>query len=169
MELSRGATPGSAVFLLSKVGHAASLSFAGCLEPLGLEPRHFALLNFIALTPGSSQQVLSGALEIPASRVVGIVDDLEGRGFVERRPHPTDRRARALHLTDSGAAALQDARRAARANDEAFTARLDASQRDQLIALLTALAEGQPMPLRVHPALADPAAAGSATTEGNPS
>src|SRR5882762_9997731 len=115
----------SAVFLLSKVGHAASKSFADCLEPLGLEPRHFALLNYIASSPGLSQQVLSGALEIPASRLVGVVDDLEERGYVERRRHPADRRARALHLTEDGNSLLKSARRVVRANEANFTRRLD--------------------------------------------
>ena len=94
--------PPSLVFLLSKVGYATSRSFAACLEPLGLEARHFAVLNFIALDEGQSQQTLADALDIPASRMVTIVDELEHRGFIERRPHPTDRRARALYLTPAG-------------------------------------------------------------------
>ena len=94
----------SVVFLLSKLGSLAGRSFAACLEPLGLEPRQFAVLNFIALDEGRSQQALGDALEIPASRMVAIVDDLESRAIVERRTNPADRRARALYLTARGKA-----------------------------------------------------------------
>jgi DNA-binding MarR family transcriptional regulator len=34
--------------------------------------------------------------------VTGLVDDLEGVGLVERRPHPTDRRASLVTLTRKG-------------------------------------------------------------------
>ena len=39
---------------------------------------------------------------MPPSRMVALVDELEQRGLVERRPHPSDRRVRALYLTAEG-------------------------------------------------------------------
>src|SRR5215510_8754092 len=38
-----------------------------------------------------------------ASYVTALVDDLEERGFAERRPHPSDRRIRTVVLTAAGA------------------------------------------------------------------
>jgi DNA-binding MarR family transcriptional regulator len=141
------------VFLLSKLGYAASRSFAACLEPLGLEARHYALLNYIAVNEGQSQQTLGAALEIPASRMVAIVDDLEHRGFVERRPHPTDRRARALYLTPTGENHLRQARNVVHANETDFCRDLDSGTREQLITLLTPLAAQRASPSGVHPGL----------------
>lgn len=40
-----------------------------------------------------------------ASYVTTIVDGLEQKGFAERRPHPTDRRVKAIALTKAGAQA----------------------------------------------------------------
>lgn len=145
----------SLVFLLSKVGYAASRSFAAALAPIGLEPRHFALLNHVALGEGQTQQALGLALDIPPSRVVAIVDDLEGRGYVERRAHPTDRRARALYLTTDGEALLRKAREVARAHEVDFCRDIDPASRARLIALLSPLAALQDLPPGVHPALAD--------------
>ena len=144
--------PASLVFLLSKLGFAASQSFAATLEPLGLEPRHFAVLNYIALAEGHSQQQLGSVLDIPASRMVAIVDELEDRDIVERRANPTDRRARALYLTPAGKALLRKARTAVRANETKFCATLAPGIREQLIELLTPLAQAHHV-ASVHPQL----------------
>ncbi len=45
---------------------------------------------------------LAERLSCDASNVTGIVDRLEGRGLVERRSAPRDRRVKALALTDAG-------------------------------------------------------------------
>ena len=46
---------------------------------------------------------LAGALACDASNVTGLVDRLESRGLVERRPSPADRRVKVLRLTPLGA------------------------------------------------------------------
>ncbi|VTR76003.1 MarR family winged helix-turn-helix transcriptional regulator [Cellulomonas hominis] len=51
-----------------------------------------------------TQKQLAGALCCEPSNVTFVVDKLETRGLVERRPHPTDRRSKVLHLTDEGRA-----------------------------------------------------------------
>ena len=150
---SAAGPPPSLVFLLSKLGFAASQGFAASLQPLDLEPRHFALLNYIALAEGQSQQQLGAALDIPASRMVAVVDELEDRGVVERRANPTDRRARALYLSASGKALLAKARAAARANENKFCASLAPDVRDQLIELLTPLADAHGVAFSPHPEL----------------
>jgi DNA-binding MarR family transcriptional regulator len=45
---------------------------------------------------------LAERLGIDASYVTAIADQLEERGLIERRPHPTDRRIKSLALTDEG-------------------------------------------------------------------
>src|ERR671933_366760 len=102
--------PGHSVsFLLSQLGYATSKRFRETLAPLGLEPRQFAMLRFIAMQEGRSQQAIGDSLQIPPSRMVALVDDLEGRGLLERRQEPADRRARALYLTAKGKRVLAKA------------------------------------------------------------
>jgi DNA-binding MarR family transcriptional regulator len=40
--------------------------------------------------------------------VTGLVDALEAGGFVERRPHPSDRRATLVTLTERGTATMAE-------------------------------------------------------------
>jgi DNA-binding MarR family transcriptional regulator len=50
-------------------------------------------------TGPSTQQSLANRLEVSARNVTGLVDALEAGGYVERAPHPTDRRATLVSLT----------------------------------------------------------------------
>ena len=65
----------------------------------------------------STQQALASALKVSPRNVTGLVDALESHGYLERRPHPTDRRALHVTLTDLGnrtmAAMESDRQRAA--------------------------------------------------------
>jgi DNA-binding MarR family transcriptional regulator len=54
---------------------------------------------------------LADRLEISKQGAGQLVDDMERRGYLERRPDPTDGRARLLHLSEHGRAALAAARR----------------------------------------------------------
>lgn len=54
---------------------------------------------------------LAERLEISKQGAAQIVDDMERRGLVERHPDPSDGRARLLHLSERGRAALTAARR----------------------------------------------------------
>jgi DNA-binding MarR family transcriptional regulator len=55
-----------------------------------------------------TQQALSRMLHCSPRNVTGLVDALQGDGLVARRPHPTDRRATLVELTDQGKAAAAD-------------------------------------------------------------
>jgi DNA-binding MarR family transcriptional regulator len=57
------------------------------------------------LEPGSEvpMSALAGTLLCDASNVTGIVDRLEARGLIERRPAPHDRRVKMLAVTEEGA------------------------------------------------------------------
>ncbi len=52
------------------------------------------------------QRALAEALRVSARNVTGLVDGLVEGGFVTREPHPTDRRATLVSLTERGAATL---------------------------------------------------------------
>ena len=82
---------------------------------------HAGILGVIERADGLSQQALGERLGVFPSRLVGVLDDLEGRGLVERRNSPTDRRSYALYLTEGGRKALEQiASRRARAPGRAL-------------------------------------------------
>ncbi|MFG1866974.1 MarR family winged helix-turn-helix transcriptional regulator [Micromonospora arborensis] len=102
---------------------------------------------------GSSQQQLADALGIHRKVMVGLLDDLEQRGLVQRRRHPADRRAHAIYLTDVARELLPRARRVADQHEDEVLAALDASERVALIAVLQRIADNTGNSPGVHPGL----------------
>ena len=70
------------------------------LAPYSLSLKHNWALH--ALDEPMSMSALADRLGIDASYVTTIADQLEDRGLIERRPHPTDRRVKSLALTAEG-------------------------------------------------------------------
>jgi DNA-binding MarR family transcriptional regulator len=123
-------------FMVSSLGYAASRGFHRTLDHLGLDPRSFAVLRTVGFNPGQTQQALAGALSIPASRMVAILDGLEAKGLVERRYRDNDRRSRAVHVTDAGNTLLRKAFEVAINFEKALCQGLSDAEREQLIGLL---------------------------------
>ena len=140
-------------FLLSQLGSANARWFHDTLVPLGIEPRQFAILRFVSEEEGRSQQALGEALGIAPSRMVALIDELEERGLVERRPNPSDRRARALHVTADGRRLLAAAMKRALAHEAQLCDPLKPKERQTLIELLQRVAAGQGLIPGVHPEL----------------
>jgi DNA-binding MarR family transcriptional regulator len=138
-------------FLLSQLGHRSASVFADLIAAIDLTPPHAGILRAIASEPGRSQQALSGQLGLLPSRVVAYVDELEDRGYVERRRNPDDRRLHALHLTASGRKIMAKIGELARQHERLMTAGLDTKQRDTLRRLLSVVAEHQGLTPHVHP------------------
>ena len=142
-------------FMLSTLGYAISRRFLRALEPLELHPREFAVLRALKANDGRSQQTLADQLHIPPSRIVAIVDELESRGLVERRPDPNDRRVRTLYVTPRGRTLLEDAFNLVVQHERAISHQLTAKERAQLIELLNRIATNLDLPTDVHSAWAD--------------
>jgi DNA-binding MarR family transcriptional regulator len=153
---SRGDSPPpfrSVAFLLSSLGYAVSRRFHEILEPLELEPGEFALLRAVSASDGEPQNALAERLHISPSWMVAIVDDLESRQLLERRPHPRDRRVRNLHLTAAGKKLLRQAERKAQQFDRQVTERLSEAELEQLLELLQRVAAGLDLQPGAHAAL----------------
>jgi DNA-binding MarR family transcriptional regulator len=140
-------------FMLSSLGYAISRRFHEVLEPLELEPGEFALLRAVAASDGESQNALAERLHISPSWMVAIVDDLEHRGLLERRPHARDRRVRNLHLTAAGKKLLRRAERQAQNFDQKVSSPLSETELLQLLELLDRIAAGLELQPGAHAAL----------------
>jgi DNA-binding MarR family transcriptional regulator len=148
-----GAAPPSVAFLVSRLGFEVGTRLAEGLAPLGIEPRHFGLLRALAINEGQSQRAIGEALDIHPNRMVALVDDLERLRLVQRRPHPTDRRAYALVLTPKGRRALQKAFEIAIDIENSLCADLTPDERSELLSLLGKLRPLYGGPPGVHPGL----------------
>jgi DNA-binding MarR family transcriptional regulator len=123
-------------FLLSKAGRTQSVRIAETLEPLGLRPPHFALMNFVQRGEGCSQQQLGDRLGLDPSGLVGLIDELEEARLLERRRDPSDRRRHAIHLTARGKRKLARARELALQREAELLAPLSEGERELFHELL---------------------------------
>ena len=145
--------PSSIAFLLSQVGILASQRFARRIAEIGIVPPQFRVMNMIDAAEGRSQQAIAEAIGAPPSRMVVLVDELEELKLVERRPHPTDRRVRALYLTAKGRSLLARGRKIAAEHEEDLMRGLSDGDRSRLIDLLQRVVEEQGIGSGVHPGL----------------
>jgi DNA-binding MarR family transcriptional regulator len=140
---------------LAQVGARAAALFADRLRELDLVPAHAGALRAIAANVGISQHALAALLGMVPSRLVGLLDELEQRGFVERRDNAEDRRVYEIHLTEKGSKVMADIGRIARAHDDSMCAPLTEKQRETLRSLLTLIADEQRLTPGVHPGFAN--------------
>lgn len=98
--------------LLQRAHRAAHERLAVALRPLGMDVRHFGILQFLA-RGGLTQRQLIGLVGVDKSTLVRIIDQLEEQQLARRTRDPRDRRAFQVTITESGR------RRLAVANDAA--------------------------------------------------
>lgn len=76
------------------------------LAPLDITPGQFRALRVLRRHGQSRLSELSGRLHIAARSTTEVIDALESRGLVARRPDPDDRRAILVEVTDHGSRTL---------------------------------------------------------------
>jgi len=138
-------------FLLAQLGAHAAAQFAERLGVLELTPADAGILRLLRAEAGLSQQELAARLQIHPSRLVAILDNLEKRGFVERRANPDDRRLYSLHLTQAGGEILERIGSVARKHQDALLSGISWEERNTLAALLLRIADQQGLVRGVHP------------------
>jgi DNA-binding MarR family transcriptional regulator len=131
----------STSFLLKRLGFAAKDKAMEAYERSGLHPYHHAVLAVLDEGSRETQGAIADALGYDRGQLVGLLDELEDRGLVERRRDPADRRRHIVRLTPAGKRALAKLRALARQLDDEFLASLDEDERAQLHALLLRLAQ----------------------------
>lgn len=106
------------------------------LAPHALSPVDFSVLSLVLRNPGITSRQLCRALEVLPPNLVGIVTALEARGLIERQPHPGDRRAAALHLSEAGEQLMREIEPVAAQSDAEAAARLTPAEQKTLVRLL---------------------------------
>ena len=132
-KLDQGALPQLLGYRLRLAQQAVFRDFAASVQ--GLSPGRVGLLIFIDANPGVTQSRLAEAANRDRSTMVGVLDQLQARGLVERR-RGADRRTNGLWLTRAGRALLAGALRSITRHERRIAARLSAAERRQLLELL---------------------------------
>jgi DNA-binding MarR family transcriptional regulator len=141
----------STSFLLKRLGFAAKGRSMEAFDEAGHSPYHFAVLATLDEGSRETQGAIADALGYDRSQLVGILDELEDQGLVERRRDKADRRRHVVELTADGRRALTKLRTLSKRLDDEFLAPLDPAERDTLHLLLLKLA------VRHEPRCAPPA------------
>jgi DNA-binding MarR family transcriptional regulator len=140
-------------FLLSQLGVYLAEDFVHRLEPFGLEPRAYAVMKALSEHDGRSQRELSTQLRIHRNVMVTVVDKLEHEGLVKRMPHPSDRRAFAVTLTDKARDLLPKLDAQGRAQEDEITTSLTAAERKAVLQQLQRMSTAAGLVPGVHPKL----------------
>ena len=130
--------------LFFRLWRASHTRIAAALESVGLTPALFGLLNIIGAREGAMQQELGSAMGVDPSTMVSLIDELESAGLAKRRPHPTDRRARAVAVTPKGRRVLERARKMAMQVEDEVLRGLTAAERRELLTLLRRALDSAP-------------------------
>jgi len=131
----------SNTFLLKRLGFSAKDQAMPAYEDTGLNPYHYAILALLDEGARETQGSIADALGYDRGQLVGLLDELEEQGLVERRRDPKDRRRHLVRLTPSGTRALDKLRALSQRLEDEFLAPLDEAERAELHGLLLRLAE----------------------------
>lgn len=86
------------LILLNDVARLIRTRFDQRARARGMTRAQWVILARLSRQPGLSQNELATICEVEPITVGRLIDRLEARGLVERRPDPSDRRIRRLHL-----------------------------------------------------------------------
>ena len=122
-----------------------------------LTPVQFAALVAIHTHPGIDATRLSAVIAFDRSTLGNVIERLETKDYIERRPAREDKRVKLLYLTKSGAALLRDIMPSVDRAQARMLQPLKPADRKTLMALLTQLVdlnnEASRVPLRAENAL----------------
>jgi DNA-binding MarR family transcriptional regulator len=122
-------------FLLVRLGEAIDRRFVAATTELELRPRELRALVLIDRHPGGSQRELARRMTADPGNLVELLDRLQERNLITRRPVAHDRRRRTLELTSGGTALLARANAATARLEREVLAPLSADERAALEAL----------------------------------
>jgi DNA-binding MarR family transcriptional regulator len=128
-------------YSLRRAQVAMFLAFHEATRGLDVTPPRFTALVLVGANPGITQSLLGEALGMARSNAKTLVDWMEARALAARRPREDDRRAWGLHLTAAGARLVARMKRRVLEEDRRRSARLGATRRRELLALLNELAD----------------------------
>jgi DNA-binding MarR family transcriptional regulator len=101
-----------------------------------LTPVDFSVMSVIVHNPGVTSRQLCAALNILPPNLVGLIQALDGRGLIERLPHPHDGRAVGLHPTGIGIELMAEAEATASELERNVGGKLTPNQTQTLVTLL---------------------------------
>ena len=133
---------GSIGYTVRRAQMALFADFVTSLRDVNLRPGQFGVLLVVQSNPGLSQSDVCAALGFQKANLVPLIQGLESRGLIVRKPGLQDRRSYALHLTARGRALLARAWELQASQEARLTKQLGEGGRATLLSLLGQLLAG---------------------------
>jgi MarR family transcriptional regulator, lower aerobic nicotinate degradation pathway regulator len=144
-------------YLFRRMQQIAVALFAEECKEYDLTPVQYAAMVAIHTHPGIDATRLSAVIAFDRSTLGSVIERLQTKSLIERRPAPEDKRVKLLYLTKSGVALLRDIKPSVERAQARMLQPLDPADRKKLLALLTQLVdlnnEASRVPLRAEEAL----------------
>jgi DNA-binding MarR family transcriptional regulator len=144
-------------YLFRRMQQIAVAIFVEECKAHDLTPVQFAALVAIHTHPGIDATRLSAVIAFDRSTLGNVIERLEAKNHIERKPSPGDKRVKLLYLTKTGAALLRDIMPSVERAQARMLQPLKPADRKTLLALLTQLVdlnnEASRVPLRAEDAL----------------
>lgn len=137
--------------LMHRINHRLRRRWGARLAPHGLSPHYFRALAAIShattdddAVHGLKLREIADRLRIAPRSATEVIDGLEDRDLVQRVPHPRDRRATLVVLTEAGRELYAQLREERQRSSHDFFAVLDAQDQTELGRILTKLIAAHP-------------------------
>src|ERR1700712_2936209 len=144
-------------YLFRRMQQIAVAIFVEECRAYGLTPVQFAALVWIHTHPGIDATRLSAVIAFDRSTLGNVIERLESKALIERKPSREDKRVKLLYLTKSGAAVLRDIMPSVEHAQLRMLQPLKPADRKTLLTLLTQLVdlnnEASRVPLRAEDGL----------------
>jgi len=127
-------------FLLKRLGMIAKEKTHEAFDDAGAVPYDYAVLAVLAQGACATQAHIADSLNYDRSYLVGLLDELERRGLIDRRRDLNDRRRHVVTLTKAGEQELVRLRALIDGVESELFSPLTAAERKQLQGLLAKLA-----------------------------
>lgn len=127
-------------FLLSWVAEASQQHYEAALKTLNLTPHHVGVLELVQLQQPVVQSRISEQLNIFKPVMVTLINELENKGYVQRQPHPSDKRAVQIHMLKKGNQCLLKIRQTSQQASQQFFVGLSATEQKTFHEMLLKIA-----------------------------
>lgn len=121
--------------LLRRCWFGLNQQFRRRIAPVGLTPDQFTTLRWLAENDpaGMTQRDLGRLMSSDPNTITSILKRMEAAGLVRRSPHPEDRRANCIRITETGCELLARARAHARALQDAALSAIPPEKREEFL------------------------------------
>ncbi|MEK9723373.1 MAG: MarR family transcriptional regulator [Rhodospirillaceae bacterium] len=124
-------------FLIHDVARLMRIAYDRRMKPLGLTRSQWWVLNNLYFNQGISQTDLAKILDVERATLGRLLDRLEAKDWIDRRPDTEDRRINRVYLSEAAQPTMQTMRSEARRTVDEALACLTPDEQSQMFEMLS--------------------------------